>query len=357
MNLMDYSIDVLRVVREIRARGWKRVGLQFPEGLKPYAFQVVEALKKELGGKFEDESNEGESLENEDIEFMVSGEACYGACDLSDAGVAEAGADGMIHFGHSEIPALRGKYHIPVIFEPALSLRDIMPVVEKALNTGLLKGKVSLSTTIQHIHLLPEVEEFLNKEGIEAEIGKGGRRLAFPGQVLGCSFSAPLSVKDADTHLFIGEGTFHALGIRLAAGKRVVAADPYTMQVRTLEEERERVLRQRFAAVQALKSAREIGVVLSTLPGQERKAYASALIRLGREHGKEMRMIVASHLSPASLRNLDLKVLVSTTCPRVAIDDYSLYLEHGITICTPIEFLISLGIMRWEDYIFDSIEG
>jgi len=354
---MDYSIDVLRAVREIRTRGWKRVGFQLPEGLKPYAFQVVETLKKELEREFEGEDNEGESIENDGIEFMVSGEACYGACDLGDAGLAEAGAEGMIHFGHSEIPALRGKYRIPVIFEPALSLRDIMPVVEKALDTGLLNGKVSLSTTIQHIHLLPGVRDFLREKGIEVEIGKGSRRLAFPGQVLGCSFSAPLSVKDADTHLFIGEGTFHALGIRLASGERVVAADPYTMQVRTLEEERERVLRQRFAAVQALKSARKMGVVLSTLIGQERKAYASALVKLGREHGKEMETIVTSHLSPASLRNLGLKVLVSTACPRVAIDDYSLYLEHGITLCTPVEFLISLGLVDWEDYIFDSIEG
>ena len=340
---MDYRIDISRLAREIQNRGWKKIGLQFPEGIKPYGVRIQKALRDRIG-------------ENE-AEFILSGGACYGACDVADEELAQAGAEGMIHVGHSEIPAIMGKYRIPVIFEPAYSTKDIIPVVRKAVDAGFLSGKVSLSTTVQHLHLLPEVKKFLEEMGIDSEIGKGGKRLSSPGQVLGCNFSAPLSVKDADTHLFIGEGLFHALGIRLASGVRVVAADPFTMEVRDMEVEGEKVMRQRFMAVHALKSATQIGVVLSTLKGQERGSYASALIRLGRKHGKEMIMIVTRHLSPSSLQNIGIKVIVSTACPRVALDDYSLYLEHGITLSTPIEFLISLGIMDWEKYIFDSIEG
>ena len=69
-----------------------------------------------------------------------------------------------------------------------------------------------------------------------------------------------------------------------------------------------------------------------------------------------MTMITTPHLNPMSLMNLGNKVLVSTACPRVAVDDYSLYLEHGITMATPIEFLISIGEMNWDNYVLDTIE-
>ena len=79
-------------------------------------------------------------------------------------------------------------------------------------------------------------------------------------------------------------------------------------------------------------------------------------MKKGTEHGKFMIQITASHLNTQSLVNLGAKILISTACPRVAIDDYQMYLEHGITICTPIEFLIAIGEMEWDDYALDTIE-
>jgi 2-(3-amino-3-carboxypropyl)histidine synthase len=45
---------------------------------------------------------------------------------------------------------------------------------------------------------------------------------------------------------------------------------------------------------------------------------------------------------------------VSTACPRIAIDDA---LRYKKPILTPVELEVSLGIRRWDDYVFDSILG
>ena len=262
----------------------------------------------------------------------------------------------MIQFGHSEIPNLTQESLIPVIFQEMRSNIDPLTVVRKAYDDGLFSGILALTTTVQHIHLLSSVRDFLQHMGIDARIGTGSDRLAYPGQVLGCSFSSATAVKEADMHLFIGEGVFHPLGIALATGKPVIATDPRSGEIKNLEQEKERILRQRFAAVQKLRDAQEVGVILSILPGQKRQEFASSLLKKGKEHGKEMILITSSHLNIQSLVNLGTKVLVSTACPRVAIDDYQMYLEHGITITTPVEFLIAIGEMEWEEYVLDTIE-
>ena len=342
MKIMDFTIDINTLSLIIKEKGWKRVGLQFPEGLKPYTKEVIQSLT--------------EKLLPASIEFLVSGSPCYGACDVSDNEFLLGKADGMIHFGHSEIPNMGKSYLIPVVFQEMPSEILVQPVVKEVLNQGLLSGIIGLTTTIQFIHELSAANELLSAAGFDVRMGTGTDRLAYPGQVLGCSFSSATAVPQADMYLFVGEGLFHPLGITLATGKPVIAADPRSGLVKNMDAKKDKVLRQRYGAIQKLKDAREIGVVLSTLPGQMRRPLATSLIKKGGDHGKRMTMITTPHLNPMSLMNLGNKVLVSTACPRVAVDDYSLYLEHGITMATPIEFLISIGEMNWDNYVLDTIE-
>ena len=349
MDVMDYTLDLAHLSRKIRDQGWKKIGFQFPEGVKPHAEAILRELLSELHS-IQPDMAEGS------YEFVLSGSPCYGACDVADHELLMVGADGMVHFGHSEIPKLSRNTRIPVVFQEMRSKSELIPVVEIVLGQGLLKGTVGLTTTVQHIHLLEGVRDLLEEKGIDARIGTGSDRLAYPGQVLGCSFSSASAVPEADMHLFFGEGTFHALGVSLATRKKVIAADPRSHEIHDMDEEKDRILRQRFAAIQKLKDAREIGIVLSTLPGQKRMELATTLLKKGKEHGKDMVLITASHLDVKSLVNLGTEVLVSTACPRVAIDDYGMYLEHGLTITTPIEFLIALGEMKWEEYVLDTIE-
>ena len=49
--------------------------------------------------------------------------------------------------------------------------------------------KLGLVGSIQHLHLLPEYHDRLEKAGFDVTIPIGGARLSFPGQVLGCNYS------------------------------------------------------------------------------------------------------------------------------------------------------------------------
>ena len=63
----------------------KKVLLQFPDGLKPYASAVVSVLKEKI---------------EKNIEIFVWLGSCFGACDLP-LEAQRAGVDLIVQFGHS----------------------------------------------------------------------------------------------------------------------------------------------------------------------------------------------------------------------------------------------------------------
>ena len=75
-----YHLELERVVEEIKGRGVDQVLLQLPDGLRPLAFQMVKALRESTGAH-----------------VFLSGDSCYGACDVPNQDV-----DLLIQFGHSE---------------------------------------------------------------------------------------------------------------------------------------------------------------------------------------------------------------------------------------------------------------
>jgi len=90
MELKDllerYDLELERVEKEIRESGAKRVLLQFPDGLKPYATQVVDYLESRVEG----------------VLFFIWLGSCYGACD-TPVGLEGLDIDLMIQFGHNEL--------------------------------------------------------------------------------------------------------------------------------------------------------------------------------------------------------------------------------------------------------------
>ncbi|MDY3202740.1 MAG: diphthamide synthesis protein, partial [Methanocorpusculum sp.] len=58
-------IQLSEVITQLKSRNAKRVAVQLPEGLKRKAAEISATLK------------------NEGFEVLISGDACWGACDLS----------------------------------------------------------------------------------------------------------------------------------------------------------------------------------------------------------------------------------------------------------------------------------
>jgi 2-(3-amino-3-carboxypropyl)histidine synthase len=328
---LEYDLELDKVCKIINEKQAKNIILQFPEGLKGIATKVKDHLEN-----------------NTKSNIIISGDLCFGACDLPSFDLL-MGADLLIQFGHAEMPNL--KCDIPILYVPAYSKLDVMPVVSNAAKH--LKKNVGLITTIQHVHKLSEVKEYLQKNGFDVKIGEATGRITHPGQVLGCNLSCATSIASlVDCYLFIGSGNFHAIGIALSTKKPVIIADPVQNEVRETQEIKDRLLRQRHGAITSASSASSFGIIVSSKPGQIRMNTALNLKILAEKHKKKAYIIVLNEIIPEKLKGFNLAAIVSCACPRIAIDDF---LTYPVPILTPQEFKIVLNEQKWEDYNFDTL--
>jgi 2-(3-amino-3-carboxypropyl)histidine synthase len=185
----QFDFDLERLSAKIKENNCKKIGLQFPEGFKRQAVEIGREIEKRTGA-----------------DTIISGDPCFGACDI-DIVLAKK-VDLLFHFGHSPM----GKSG-NVVFIEARSNIDVLPAAKSALSL-LRSGKVGLITTVQHVHKLDDVAALLREHGKEAVIGKGDMRVNYPGQVLGCNFTA--ARVDCDEFLYIGGGVFHPLGVAIS---------------------------------------------------------------------------------------------------------------------------------------------
>ena len=324
-----YEMDLDKVIRKINSKDVKSVGLQFPEGLK------VEAVK--IARKIEEET---------DAIVIISGDPCFGACDVSDWKM-KGSVDLIIHYAHTPLPL---KYEVPTVFIEAFSKIDVKKDLEKSLPHLKDYSKIGLVTTTQHLHLLNEIKDFYEDNGKEVVLGKSPSTRK--GQVLGCNFS---SIKDLDVEifLFIGSGNFHPLGINLFTNIPVLALDPYNNEIRRMDEYADRILRIRFARITKAKSAKKWGILVSSKEGQYRMSLAKELKKIIEDNKMEAYIILVDNINPdVLLPYLELDAFVVSACPRIAIDDSQMYKKP---LLTPQELEIVLDKRSWENYQLDEI--
>jgi len=307
--------DLVTWLREKRARS---VALQFPAGLKRKAAGIADAL-----------SRQGFSV-------IISGDPCYGACDLSLELLDYA--DVLVNFGHTPLLTHPRVLHIPfrVDFDPVI-VRSALP---------LLKGTaIGIITTAQHTHLLPFIVDLLREEGLEPVYRTAGGRTPEPGQVLGCSFEAA-RIPGVSDILFIGTGVFHPLGVQLATGAHVVALDPFSGHA--VEVDAGKFLRKRHALIEKARDAAHIGIIISTKQGQNRYDLGIRLLSLS----DKAFLVFMKEVSPDELLNLGFDAYVNTACPRLAYDDQ---VRFPVPVLTPAEYEILCGTRTWEDYTIDEM--
>ena len=324
-----YNLDLEKVKRKIRSVDALNVGLQFPEGLKTRAVSLAREIEEEC-----------------DVNVIISGDPCFGACDVSDWKMKGC-VDLIIHYGHTPLPL---KYEVPTLFIEAFSNIDLKKDLDNSLE--YLKGynRVGLVTTTQHLHMLNEIKDFLEDKGKEVILGSSPSTRK--GQVLGCNFSSIKNL-EVDVFLFIGSGNFHPVGIKLFTNTPVLALDPYNSEIRNMDEYADRILRIRFARITKAKSAKKWGVLVSSKEGQYRMALAREIKKIIRDEGMEAYIILVDNVTPeVLLPYMELDAFVVSACPRIAIDDSQMYKKPLIT---PQELEIVLNKRQWENYQLDEI--
>jgi len=325
-----FQLEEARIIGEIRRRASKRVLLQMPEGLKPVGYRLARLLENETG-----------------VEVFVSGDPCYGACDLALGPKAHVEADLLVHVGHAEIP---GEFpDEDVLYVEARSDAPIDEMMQQAANMLETEHTIGLASNIQHIHQLGRAKEILEKNGKEVVVGRASGWLRYPGQVLGCDYGSLRSIAGkVDAVVVLSGGDFHAIGIPLATGKRTIVVDPFQKTARDMTETCRTLLRKRWINIEKFMEAKRIGIIVGLKSSQMNIALARRLKQLLEENDKTAILICATEVIPETLESFtDLEGYVEVSCPRISTDDQERYRKP---VLNPEEVMVALGKKSWEDY-------
>ena len=366
LNRHDFELDEL--MERIRTNDNRLIALQVPEGLKMQALEMMDTIETETSAQ-----------------VVLAADPCYGACDLVHDKMQLMGVELVAHMGHSQMNIDSGMptQFINVTYDGDPELSPVLPWLnqhremaqrrmrQQEQNDGLTEEeaqerfmdavgrmaplsntKLGLVGSIQHLHLLPEFHDRLEKAGFDVTIPIGGARLSFPGQVLGCNYSG--DDPSIGHYLFLGSGDFHPIGLVLHTGKPLAMLDPYTGDAEEMSLERiERILRQRFGLIMSVQDAQTFGILIGEKPGQMRRTLALRMKRMLAKQGKKGYLLALEHVGPELIDFYPVDAFVNTACPRIAIDDAVKYRKPLIT---PFELEVALGEKKWElGYQFDEI--
>ena len=184
-----------------------------------------------------------------------------------------------------------------------------------------LPSKIGLITTVQFIGQVKEVKLQLEKQGKKVFLGKG-KHTAYQGQVLGCDVDAAASVeKKVDAFLYIGSGMFHPIAISLKTKKDVFTFNPLTKKFSKVDrKEAERINKRKKGALIKFLSSKEIGVIVTTKPGQEQLKKAFELKNKFKD--KNFYFLIFNTIDFNQLENFPfIECFVNTACQRIALDD------------------------------------
>ncbi len=87
-----FNLEIGRVVEEVKKNNAKRVLIQLPDGLKPRAKEIVDAIEKQTGAK-----------------AFVWLSSCFGGCDIP-LGLNTIQIDNFIQFGHNKYNKTKGEW-------------------------------------------------------------------------------------------------------------------------------------------------------------------------------------------------------------------------------------------------------
>lgn len=180
------------------------------------------------------------------------------------------------------------------LFIPAKSKTSILPVLKKVK----LKGKTGTITTIQYLDQVKKLKGYI-----------------FGGQILGCNIKNAKKLK-VDQYLFIGSGKFHPIYVALKLKKPVYIANPETNEFSKISDtEIQKLEKQLKGKLIKFHSAKKLGIIVSTKPGQNNIKQA---IKLKHTLKKPSFIFITDNLNLDELENFpDIDCWINTACPRI----------------------------------------
>jgi 2-(3-amino-3-carboxypropyl)histidine synthase len=304
---MTLRIDLQKIEAIIESCKPSRVVFNTPDGLLKITMDAAKKIEKSHPG----------------IQTILVADPTYGSCDTVDSDARALGAEVAFHIGHNTSIQKLGKisYNIDVWDDVSFS-----EVVEKAARFFNSFGfrRIGLVTFAQYLQSLDETSKIFGKFGIETRIGKGLGQL-HDGQVFGCEFYPAFSIKDSvDAMALLGNSVFHAIGVCLSTGRPTYMLDPYSNEVRNVQDLADERLKRAILSVYKAREAEHFGVIICLKEGQMMPDQSIRIKKDLESFGKIVDLLAMREITPERLDTFTgIQAFVQTGCPRVSIDGYT----------------------------------
>lgn len=179
----------------------------------------------------------------------------------------------------------------------------------KKIKIDKLPDKIGLVSTVQFLDYLKEIKNFLKK-----------KKVLIAGQILGCNISNAEKIKNkVDAFLYIGTGNFHPIALAKTK-KQIFIFNPISNIFSEFDKrEAERYEKRRKGAMLKFLSAKNIGILVSTKPGQNN--FKKAVKFKNKLKNKNCCIFLFDTLDKTQLENFPfIEAWVNTACPRIADD-------------------------------------
>jgi diphthamide biosynthesis protein 2 len=322
--------EISRTAKEIRDRGYKRVALQFPDGMLRDAPRVFEALEKELktlpptlarhegngeAGKegLEKEINalsvEAQGPENgkkdeRRIRLYILADTSYGSCCVDEIAAEHVDADVVVHYGRS---CLSPTARLPVIYvftSRPLHTPDVVQTFEETFPEK--DEKIILMADITYNLHVADVGKAL--------LDKGYRNILVPEVIHDPSSIIPnrkveKSIDVKDYSLFHISDPPAALLLTLSSRVREMfiypTTSPSTSPPSIIKANTALQLRRRYALLTSLSTCPIFGILINTLSVKNYLQTVTSLTSLISSAGKKSYIFVVGKVNAAKIANFN----------------------------------------------------
>ncbi|MBU1976153.1 MAG: 2-(3-amino-3-carboxypropyl)histidine synthase subunit [Nanoarchaeota archaeon] len=171
-----------------------------------------------------------------------------------------------------------------------------------------LPETIGLFTTAQYLNQLDHMKTQLEDAGKHVKLFKA-KHTEVPGQILGCNIQEFTGVQAI---LYVGDGSFHPKALAMKNDIPIFSYNPLSKKYEHI------TVKPRTGLIQAFNTAKSIGVLITTKPGQQKIEQA---LELGKRFPqKNFYFLIANEIN--NLENFPfIDFYVNTACPRIATDD------------------------------------
>ncbi|XP_074858624.1 2-(3-amino-3-carboxypropyl)histidine synthase subunit 2 [Carettochelys insculpta] len=328
--LQDFY-ELERAAAFVRAGGFQRVALQFPDELLVDSATVAAKMEEATGAS-----------------MYILGDTSYGSCCVDEVAAEHVGAEALVHYG-------------PACLSPCRKLPVLHVFGRRALDTERCAGAfrelypdrqshVVVLSEVAYAHALGELEQLLCPEYPHVVFS----RLACAGAPAGPGLvqqSGRLLALEAQRGLqdyavfYVGAEGLALTNFLLSWNCcRFSSFDPATGHGRHEQLGGNRALRRRLYLVERARDARVVGIVVGTLAVAGYLSLLEHLRDVLRRAGKRSYTLAMGKLSPAKLANfLEVDVFVLVACPQNSLLDSK---DFHRPVVTPYELELACNPAR-----------